>query len=223
MHTRRAMLVSDEAATLSWLRQALSPLDLSLMECAAKDPMARLAEARVDLVIVDGGSIPPCLVHMIENAAFEERDVSIMFVVSPMAASVLELPARFRCDFFVRGGTSDEFVTRVRSLVWPDEEAPAQEPVRVGDLTVNLATHQVHRGGELLDLPYLECKLLTFLVTHPGRVHSREVLLSRIWGIDHDGGSRTVDGHVSRIRSKIGPEASDHLETVRSIGYLWRP
>jgi DNA-binding response OmpR family regulator len=217
------MLVSDEASTLSWLRQALSPLDLSFMECAAKDPMARLAETRANLVVVDGSSIPPCLVHMIEDADFEVRDVSIMFVIGPMAASVLELPARLRCDFFVRDGTPAEFVTRVRSLVWPGEEALAQEPVRVGALTVNLATHQVHRGGELLDLAYLECELLTFLVTHPGRVHSREVLLSRVWGIDHDGGSRTVDGHVSRIRSKIGPEASDHLETVRSIGYLWRP
>jgi DNA-binding response OmpR family regulator len=217
------MLVSDEATTLSWLRQALSPLDLSLMECAAKDPMARLAEVRIDLLVVDGGSTPPCLARMIENAACEERHVSIMFVVDPSEVSRQRLPARLRCDFFVRGGTPGEFVTRVRSLVWPGEEFGEEEPVRVGDLTVDPGTHQVHRDGELLDLAYLECELLAFLVTHPGRVYGREVLLSRVWGADRHGGPRTVDAHVRRIRSKIGSELSDHLETVRNIGYLWRP
>ena len=223
MHTRRALLVSDQAPTLAWLRRALSPLDLSLMECATTDPPARFVEARIDLIVVDGDRIPAWLRQSIENVGFEGRGVSTMFVIGPEEVSTQQLPSQFKCDFFVSGGRSSEFVSRVRSLVWPDEEVPVQKPVQDGDLKVNLVTHQAYRGGELLDLAYLDCELLTFLVTHPGRVYSREMLLSRVWGADHHSGLRTVDVHVRRIRSKIGTELSDHLETVRNVGYLWRP
>jgi DNA-binding response OmpR family regulator len=216
------MLVSDDASTLSWLRQALSPLDLSLMECAAKDPMTRLAEARIDLVVVDGGRAPTCLMRMIENTACDGPGVSIMFVVDASEVSRQRLPSRFSCDFFVKGGTLEEFTIRVRSLVWPGEEVGEEEPVRVGDLTVNIATRQAYRGPELLDLTGREYELLTFLVTHPGRVYSREVLLSRVWGTGHHGTSRMVDVQIRRVRSKLGTELSDLLETVRGIGYLWR-
>ncbi|HSQ21317.1 MAG TPA: helix-turn-helix domain-containing protein, partial [Coriobacteriia bacterium] len=68
----------------------------------------------------------------------------------------------------------------------------------------------------------LEYALFSFLVTHPNRVYSREVLLKRVWGTDYFGGARTVDVHVRRVRSKLGPEVSRRLETVRNVGYLWR-
>ena len=222
MHTRRALLVSDQTPRLAWLRRALSPLDLSLMECATKDLTARFVDARIDLIVADCDRFPAWLLQSIEKVAFEGRGVSTMFVIGPEEVSTQQLPSRFKCDFFVRGGTSSEFVSRVRSLVWPDEEVPVQEPVQEGDLKVDLATHQAYRGGELLDLPYRDRELLTFLVTHPGRVYSREVLLSRVWGADHHNGLRTVDVHVRRIRSQIGTELSDQLETVRNVGYLWR-
>ena len=89
------------------------------------------------------------------------------------------------------------------------------------NMTINLATYQVTVGGEPLDFTYLEYALLAFLVTHPGRTYSRDALLRRVWGFDYYGGSRTVDVHVRRVRAKLGPELSQHLETVRGVGYLW--
>ena len=73
----------------------------------------------------------------------------------------------------------------------------------------------------LSHLKHLEYALLAFLVTHPGRTYSRDALLRRVWGFDYFGGSRTVDVHVRRVRAKLGPELSQHLETVRGVGYLW--
>ena len=67
----------------------------------------------------------------------------------------------------------------------------------------------------------MEYALLAFLVTHPGRIYSREVLLSQVWGFDYYGGTRTVDVHIRRLRAKLGPEMAQHIETVRGAGYLW--
>jgi DNA-binding response OmpR family regulator len=96
---------------------------------------------------------------------------------------------------------------------------PDDNVVRIGSLDVNLATYQVAIGGRPIDFTYMEYELLKFLVTHPGRVFSREALLSRVWGFDYYGGARTVDVHVRRVRAKLGSEHAGRIKTVRSVGY----
>ncbi|MBX7160178.1 MAG: winged helix-turn-helix domain-containing protein [Acidimicrobiia bacterium] len=65
----------------------------------------------------------------------------------------------------------------------------------------------------------MEYELLKHFATHPGKVFTREVLLSRVWGYDYYGGARTVDVHVRRLRAKLGEEYAGHISTVRSVGY----
>jgi DNA-binding response OmpR family regulator len=96
---------------------------------------------------------------------------------------------------------------------------PDDNVVRVGTLEVNLATYQVAVDAKPVDFTYMEYELLKFLVTHPGRVFSREALLSRVWGFDYYGGARTVDVHVRRVRAKLGAEHAGRIKTVRSVGY----
>lgn len=91
--------------------------------------------------------------------------------------------------------------------------------LRFGDLELNTATYQATVGGEPRDLTYMEYELLRFFVDNPGRVWSREQILSRVWGYDYFGGSRTVDVHVRRLRAKLGEERSSWITTVRSVGY----
>jgi DNA-binding response OmpR family regulator len=91
--------------------------------------------------------------------------------------------------------------------------------VRIGSLAVDLATYQVAVEGRPIDFTYMEYELLKFLATHPGRVFSREALLSRVWGYDYYGGARTVDVHVRRVRAKLGAEHAQRIKTVRSVGY----
>ncbi len=67
-----------------------------------------------------------------------------------------------------------------------------------------------------------EYSLLSFLATHPNRAYSREVLLHRVWGFEYCGGTRTVDVHIRRIRSKVGPLIAAHITTVRGVGYLFK-
>jgi DNA-binding response OmpR family regulator len=93
------------------------------------------------------------------------------------------------------------------------------EIVRVASLEINMATYQVTIDASPVDFTYMEYELLKFLVTHPGRVFTREALLSRVWGYDYYGGARTVDVHVRRVRAKLGQEHAARIKTVRSVGY----
>ena len=74
-------------------------------------------------------------------------------------------------------------------------------------------------AGRPKDLTYMEYELLRFFVENPGRAWSREQILSKVWGYDYFGGSRTVDVHVRRLRAKLGEERSSWITTVRSVGY----
>ncbi|OHV39621.1 MULTISPECIES: winged helix-turn-helix domain-containing protein [Pseudofrankia] len=96
-----------------------------------------------------------------------------------------------------------------------------------GGLTVDRSAWAAWLDGELLDLTYLEFEVLDFLVRHPGRVYSRAALLRHVWGhhVDDDPGQagRTVDVLVTRLRRKLGTEHRFRIETVRRVGYRYRP
>ena len=101
--------------------------------------------------------------------------------------------------------------------------AACDDTIVVEDMIVNLNTYQVSIAGTPVDLTYLEYALLAFFVRHPCHTFTRNMLLQNVWGFDYGGGSRTVDVHVRRIRSKLGPGLAQHLETIRGVGYLWNP
>lgn len=92
-------------------------------------------------------------------------------------------------------------------------------PIRVADVVVDESSWTVRAGGQPLDLTYKEFELLKFLVQHPGRVVTREVLLQEVWGMDYYGGTRTVDVHVRRLRAKLGSERESLIGTIRNVGY----
>jgi DNA-binding response OmpR family regulator len=77
--------------------------------------------------------------------------------------------------------------------------------------------------GRELDLTYLEFELLAHLVAHPHRVHTRDHLVSTVWGYGHVGDGRTVDVHIARIRRKLGAQHRDTIRTVRRVGYKYAP
>ncbi|MBI4323498.1 MAG: response regulator transcription factor, partial [Candidatus Omnitrophica bacterium] len=92
---------------------------------------------------------------------------------------------------------------RIRFLMWKLNKIEGTNGLKLGDLTMDFERYEVHVDGAPVDLTYKEFELLKFLATHPGRVFSREALLDKVWGYDYYGGTRTVDVHVRRLRSKI--------------------
>jgi hypothetical protein len=91
-------------------------------------------------------------------------------------------------------------------------------PVRIDD---DRRTAEV--DGRPLDLTYLEFELLAHLVAHPHRVHSRDQLVTTVWGYGHVGDGRTVDVHIARLRRKLGAEHRGSIVTVRRVGYKYAP
>lgn len=142
------------------------------------------------IVLVNGGQLADL---QLRDELFDD------FCLSPFHPT--ELEARLRHIFF-RGGA---------------EARP--DMVEYGGLALNLETYQASIDGHPLDLTYMEYELLKFLAQNPGKVFTREILLSRVWGYEYYGGARTVDVHIRRLRAKLGEEHANLIQTVRSVGY----
>jgi len=96
---------------------------------------------------------------------------------------------------------------------------PSLKEIRSGDVVIDEDSYTAKIKGRTLDLTFKEFELLKYLAQHPGRVFSRSQLLQEIWGYDYFGGTRTVDVHIRRLRSKLGPEFESVIDTVRNVGY----
>ena len=123
-------------------------------------------------------------------------------------------------DFCVTPFHTAEVEARIRHLLASEpglETGP--EIVQYESLLLNLETYQASINNRPLDLTYMEYELLKFLSSNPGRVFTRETLLSRVWGYEYYGGARTVDVHIRRLRAKLGEEFAGLIQTVRSVGY----
>ncbi|MDN0194646.1 winged helix-turn-helix domain-containing protein [Streptomyces sp. S.PNR 29] len=112
-------------------------------------------------------------------------------------------------------------------LVPADRHAPGAVPTGDAEggplVRVDTVRRTAEVDGRALDLTYLEFELLAHLVAHPHRVHTRDQLVSTVWGYGHVGDGRTVDVHIARLRRKLGAEHRDAIRTVRRVGYKYAP
>jgi DNA-binding response OmpR family regulator len=90
--------------------------------------------------------------------------------------------------------------------------------IQVAGVVIDDAAYSAKVNGKSMDLTFKEFELLKFLAQHPGRVFTRDQLLSEVWGYDYFGGTRTVDVHIRRLRSKLG-DLDSLIGTVRHVGY----
>ena len=154
--------------------------------------------------------------------ALRKRDgalAPVLLLVTGAQLAELELREDLFDDFCLSPFHPRELEARLRHLYWRTGRGTRPEIVEYGDLVLNLETYQAAMGSRPLDLTYMEYELLRFFTTHPGKVFTREQLLSRVWGYEYYGGARTVDVHVRRLRAKLGEEHAGLIQTVRSVGY----
>ena len=117
-----------------------------------------------------------------------------------------------------------EVDARIRIVIGKDAitqlaQNPSLKEIRSGEVVIDEDSYTAKVKGRTLDLTFKEFELLKYLAQHPGRVFSRSQLLQEIWGYDYFGGTRTVDVHIRRLRSKLGPEFESIIDTVRNVGY----
>jgi DNA-binding response OmpR family regulator len=154
--------------------------------------------------------------------SLRKRDVPfapLLLLLSPQQLGALELREDLFDDFCATPCDPRELEARLSHLFWRTGRGLRPELVEYGPLVLNLETYQASVAAKPLSLTFMEYELLKFLATHPGKVFTRETLLSRVWGYEYYGGARTVDVHVRRLRAKLGEEHANLISTVRSVGY----
>ena len=143
----------------------------------------------------------------------------LLLLISLQQLGALELREDLFDDFCATPCDPRELETRLSHLFWRTGRGLRPELVEYGPLVLNLETYQASVASRPLSLTFMEYELLKFLATHPGKVFTRETLLSRVWGYEYYGGARTVDVHIRRLRAKLGEEHANMISTVRSVGY----
>jgi DNA-binding response OmpR family regulator len=122
-------------------------------------------------------------------------------------------------DYITKPFSPNEVVARIRALLRRAQRTTTSDGrLTYGPLTVDVDRHIVRVGSEEVKLTAKEFLLLQYLMQHRGRVLSRDLLLSDVWGYSYTGGTRTVDVHVRRLREKL-PFLTDALVTVKQFGY----
>ena len=122
-------------------------------------------------------------------------------------------------DYISKPFSPNELIARIRALMRRTRRVePADTTLTLGPLTVDLSTHTISDAGRDVKLTAKEFMLLRYFLQHRGRVLSRDLLLSDVWGYRYTGGTRTVDVHVRRLREKL-PVLTDRLVTVKQFGY----
>ncbi len=156
------------------------------------------------------------LAAVLRDAEILDR-VGVLLIAAPEHLGMVGAGVRID-DFQMPPLDAEEFRTRIARVLWEHTGADEGSLLRRRGLVIDLERYTVSVDGEVVDLTYKEYELLRFLATNAGKPFTREALLNRVWGYDYYGGSRTVDVHIRRIRSKIERHEA-YIDTVRNVGY----
>ena len=174
--------------------------------------------ALVDTSYLTSSEVKDCVV------ACSEAGIPVIVLVPRNRIADLD-PSLPITDFVSSPPDPDELVIRAKFALREeeaDDSVDEGEFVRIGDLVINTSSYEVTLSGERIGLRFKEYELLRLLAENPGRVFTRDALLNQVWGYEYFGGTRTVDVHIRRLRSKVEDATHLFIETVRNVGYRFR-
>ena len=219
-----ALLTAQETLTFSDLTAAFDREVITWTALREADDVDELEQGPHDILIVDmaGPLSRAAYVREITTACHKDVYVPVLGLVRP--GQLREIDSTLGLDDFVLvPADAAEVVARLALLYGRFRARSANEDeINVGDLRINLARYEVWVGVRQVTLTFKEYELLRILASRPGHVFTRNTLLDVVWGYDYFGGTRTVDVHVRRLRSKIEDPTHTFVETVRNVGYRLR-
>ncbi len=188
MHRKTIAVSCGEALAPARVRDLFAHMDaeVSVLKVPLSDALAahRDLGSGIDLFVVDATSAPVDFAALEESLRNGAGQSALLALVNGTALPDASFPVRMSFDFACEGASDEELKLRCRRLLWPGEATSDADFLQVGPMSINLATYQVKVGDDPIDLTYMEYELLSFLVTHPDRIYSREVLLSQVLGLD---------------------------------------
>lgn len=172
------------------------------------------------VVIVDLASLDAAQVRLLIDHC---RNLKLPVLAVVPQKLINEYDPSLNPDEFILSPINEgELLARVKQAIYRVNGPSGQQVLRVGELVIDLERYDVMMSGRRISLTYKEFQLLVLLASNPGRVYTREVLLSQVWGYDYLGGTRTVDVHIRRLRSKIEDPDHSFVETIWNVGYRFR-
>ncbi|GIP27946.1 DNA-binding response regulator [Paenibacillus sp. J23TS9] len=225
MDQRRVLVVDDEESIRSAITYALKREGFEVSTAAdGEEALQKVTSFRPDMLVLDV-MMPKLNGYEVCRRLENVKGIGILLltVKNDIVDKVLGLELGAD-DFMSKPFDIRELVARVKSIVrrldkGSDPTPPADSEVyRLEGLKVDTVRRTADINGGSMDLTPKEFDLLALLVSHAGRVYTREDLLELVWGMEYFGGTRTVDIHIQRLRKKLG-DAQYLLQTVYGIGY----
>lgn len=218
------LLVEDEPAIQELIAANLMRAGHHVVRASDAETAQRIVrDALPDLILLDWMLPGMSGVEFARRLRAEERTRSIPLIMLTARGEeqdkVLGLESGAD-DYITKPFSPRELVARIKAVLRRRAPETTEDPVDLGGLRLDPATHRLAAGGNPITLGPTEFRLLHFLMTHPERVHSRAQLLDQVWGDHVFVEERTVDVHIRRLRCALEPSALDGLvQTVRGSGY----
>ena len=213
--SRILLLSSSSSSVIPAL--GLLPHQLTVAPLA---PQSLASHPDAELVLIDGVTDLVAAKSLSTVLTSAQPPIPVLIVVSDTSLSVMDGSWGIT-DFVLPSATLAEVDARIR-LAIQNSSGVVPTGLSHSGVSVDESSYQATASGRPLDLTFKEFELLRYLVANPGRVFTREQLLSDVWGYDYFGGTRTVDVHVRRLRFKLGDRESV-IGTVRNVGYRFAP
>jgi len=217
----RVLFVTDDWGHKEPLRSDLLEHDVSLTVVSSAEVLKDdFAPATVDVVVADLEDVQAEPGKLCRTLTRERvlKDHPLVLLVTEEQLSRLDVSWHFD-DYLTLPVSAQRLAQRFEFLLWKLHGVDLKHGLRIGDLVINVERYEVRVKGKLVTLTYKEFELLKFLAMQPGKVFTREALLDKVWGYDYIGGTRTVDVHIRRLRSKIEVGGASYIETLRNVGY----
>jgi DNA-binding response OmpR family regulator len=221
----KVLVVEDEKKIASFVRKGLEAQGFVVDVAHRGDEGYALATSRpYDALVLDIMLPGRDGLSILRN--LRERKMSVPVILLTARSELNERLEGLNLgadDYLTKPFYLDELIARLQAVVRRAAGTP-QSLLAVEDLTVNLLTREVTRGGRKIELTPREFSLLEPLVRSPGRVFTRAQICEQVWSYDFDPGTNLVDVYVQRLRKKVDGDAPVKLiETVRGVGYRLKP
>ena len=216
------LIIGDENKQGLLLKDALKKethFSLSLISKTAISVSA-IVEKAPDVIVINPKTTYFEIMDLYYSLKKEPQiiDTPIVLLMDESEMKAADLPSGIQ-EVLYRPLRLEEAVTRIQLLFKRIHKIDQKNVIQRGKIMIDVAKYEFKIGEKKIDLTFTEFQLLKFLCTNPGTVFTREVLLNKVWGYEYYGGTRTVDVHIRRLRSKIEGKSSTFIETVRNIGY----
>jgi len=219
--TARILVVDDDTALAEMIGIVLRTEGFETAFCAdGAEAVDVWRRERPDLVLLDLMLPGKDGIEICTDIRAESGVPIIMLTARSDTSDVVNGLEAGADDYIIKPFNPKELVARIRTRLRP-AASDTSEVLRVGDLTIDVAAHEVRRGDTLIGLTPLEFELLVALASKPNQVFSREMLLEQVWGYHYKADTRLVNVHVQRLRAKVEKDPDDPkiVMTVRGVGY----